>query len=55
MAEACGVVLCYMFLLILLLHKNRWVVGTLGFSNVWKYSVALDGKMDISFTSRKGS
>lgn len=24
MAEACGVILCYMFLLILLLHKNRY-------------------------------
>lgn len=23
MAEACAVILCYMFLLILLLHKNR--------------------------------
>lgn len=26
MAEACGVILCYMFLLILLLHKHRWEV-----------------------------
>lgn len=26
MAEACGVVLCYMFLLILVLHKHRYQI-----------------------------